>query len=50
MITDACRATGTDSVYIHRKSMKGPEEHRIAEIARSLGFETVKSKDFEPLQ
>lgn len=50
MITDACRATGTDSVYIHRKSMKGPEEHRIAEIARSLGFETVKLKDFEPLQ
>lgn len=50
MIGDACRATGTDSVYIHRKSMKGPEEHRIADIARSSGFETVRSKDFEPLQ
>lgn len=50
MIRDACRATGTDSVYIHRKSMKGPEEHRIADIARSSGFETVRSKDFELLQ
>lgn len=50
MIRGACAATGTDSVYIHRKSMKGPEEHRIADIAVSEGFETVKSKDFEPLR
>lgn len=50
MIRDACVATGTDSVYIHRKSMKGPEEHRIAAIAESEGFECVKSKDFEPLR
>lgn len=50
MVRDACTATGTDSVYIHRKSMKGPEEHRIADIAVSLGYEYVKSKDFEPLR
>ena len=50
MIRDACEATATDSVYIHRKSMKGPEEHRIADIAASLGYECVKSKDFEPLR
>lgn len=49
MVRDACRATGTDSVYIHRKSMKGAEEHRIADIVRSEGFDTVSSKDFEPL-
>lgn len=50
MVTDACRATGTDSVYVHRKSMKGPEEHRISAIVRSAGFDTVSSKDFEPIQ
>ena len=50
MVKDACQATGTDGVYIHRKSMKGPEEHRIADIVRSCGYETVSSKDFEPLQ
>ncbi len=49
MIKDACEATGTDSVYVHRKSMKGPEERRIVAIATSLGYENVKSKDFEPL-
>ncbi len=49
MVRDACAATGTDSVYVHRKSMKGPEERRISEIVRSEGFETVKSKEFEPL-
>lgn len=49
MIRDACRATGTDSVYIHRKSMKGPEAHRIADLVASAGFETVKSDAFEPL-
>lgn len=49
MVRDACVATGTDSVYIHRKSMRGPEEHRIADIVRSEGFETVSSKQFEPI-
>ncbi len=49
MVTDACSATGTDSVYIHRKSMKGPQYHRVADIVRSAGFETVDSKDLEPL-
>lgn len=50
MVRDACSATATDSVYIHRKSMKGPEERRIADIVRSCGYETVQSKDFESLQ
>ncbi len=50
MVHEACKKTGTDSVYIHRKSMKGPEERRIADIVRSSGYEAVSSKDFEPLR
>lgn len=49
MIRDACRATDTDSVYIHRKSMKGPQAHRIADIASSAGFDVARSDSFEPL-
>lgn len=49
MVRDACEASGTDSVYVHRKSMKGPEAHRISDIVRSAGFDTVASKDFEPI-
>ncbi len=50
MIKDACAATGTDQVYIHRKSMKGAEERRIKEIALSLGTDVTASKDFEKLE
>lgn len=49
MIESACSATGADSVYIHRKSMKGPEEHRVKDIVISSGFQSVSSKDFEPI-
>lgn len=49
MVRDACEMTGTDQVYIHRKSMKKPEERRMEEIIRSAGFDTPKSADFEPL-
>ena len=49
MLDDACRATGTDQVYIHRKSMKGPEEHRVKGLVQSAGYDTPKSADFEPL-
>lgn len=49
MVRDACEASGTDSVYVHRKSMKGSEAHMISDIVRSAGFDTVASKDFEPI-
>ena len=49
MLNDACKATGTDTVYIHRKSMKGPEEHRVRDLIQSAGYDTPKSADFEPL-
>ena len=49
MLNDACKATGTDMVYIHRKSMKGPEEHRVRDLIQSAGYDTPKSADFEPL-
>lgn len=49
MISAAMAATGTDSGYIHRKSMSGPEYHRIAEIGRSVGIEWVQSGDLEDL-
>lgn len=49
MICDACRATDTKLVYVHRNSMKGSEERRINAIIDSLGFERVVSKDFESM-
>ncbi len=50
MIGDACVASGTDQVYIHRKSMKGAEERRIREIVLSAGCDAPQSKDFEEFQ
>lgn len=50
MLGDACAVTGTDQVYIHRKSMKRPEEHRIEDLIRSAGYDTPKSAQFDPLR
>ena len=50
MVRDACEATGTKTVYIHRKSMKKPVERHITELIESAGFEHVVSADLEPLQ
>lgn len=50
MVSDACRSTGTGLVYMHRKSMKRPEERRISDLIASAGFETVRSEDLEPFQ
>jgi D-aminoacyl-tRNA deacylase len=49
MIKDAASVTGTKLVYIHRKSMKGPEERRVSSIIDSLGLERISSKDLDPL-
>ncbi len=50
MVRMACDATGTDVVYIHRKSMKGAEERRIRALVESAGYETPASSDFDPIQ
>jgi D-aminoacyl-tRNA deacylase len=47
MVKDACSASDTNVVYIHRKSMKGPEERRISELITSAGFELITSADLE---
>lgn len=49
MVRDACAASGTDYVYIHRKSMKGSEERRIKEIVQSEGLSVSGSKDFDKI-
>lgn len=49
MLRLACEATCTKTVYLHRKSMKKPEEKRIAELISSSGYEQVTSSDLEPL-
>lgn len=49
MVCDACAATDTNMVYIHRKSMKGPVARRLAELISSAGYEIVDSKDLEPI-
>lgn len=50
MVRDACEATGTDQVYIHRKSMKGAEERRVRELIVSAGYDTPVSADFDKVQ
>ncbi len=49
MIKMACEASDTKAVYLHRKSMKKPEERHIASLIESCGFEIVSSKDLEPI-
>lgn len=49
MMRAACEATGTKTVYLHRKSMKKPEERRISGLISSAGLEQVQSADLEPL-
>lgn len=49
MIRDACEATETEMIYIHRKSMKGSMVSRIIEISESEGFEIVRTSDFDPI-
>ena len=49
MISNAAHATGTDMVYVHRKSMKAAEERRINSIIETLGLERVGSEGFDPL-
>ena len=48
-ISAAAEMTDAEAVYVHRKSMKKPEERRIMGIIESLGLDTVSSKDLEPL-
>lgn len=47
MLRDACEATDTKLVFLHRKSMKGPQASRIKDAAESEGLEVVQSSDFE---
>ena len=49
MISTAAEVTDTDLVYVHRNSMKGPEERRVNGIIDSLGLERVSSKDFDSM-
>ena len=49
MISSAAEVTDTDLVYVHRNSMKGPEERRVDGIIDSLGLERVSSKDFDSM-
>ena len=47
MLKDACDASGTKLVYVHRKSLKGAEEKRISELIISAGYEQITSSDLE---
>lgn len=49
MLRDSCESSGTKMIYLHRKSMKGPQASRIRNMADSEGLEMIKSSDFEPL-
>ncbi|MDR1690265.1 MAG: D-aminoacyl-tRNA deacylase [Candidatus Methanoplasma sp.] len=49
MVSDACEASGTKLVYLHRKSLSKPREREVSEIIGSAGFELISSSDLEPL-
>jgi Uncharacterized protein conserved in archaea len=49
MVTDACEATDTKVIYLHRKSLKKPEERRMSELISSSGFEIVSSSDLNTI-
>ena len=49
MMREACSLSGTKTILLHRKSMKGVRAAEIKEIAESNGFEVVSSSDFEEL-
>ena len=49
MVADACEASSTNSVYIHRNALKKAEERRIRGLLDSPGYDVVTSADFEPL-
>ena len=49
MLKCACEATDTKMVYLHRKSMKKPEERRMSALIESAGFEQISSSDLEPI-
>ncbi len=49
MLKDACEATETKLVYLHRKSMKKPEERRMSALIASAGFEQISSADLDPI-
>lgn len=49
MVKDACEASDTKMIYLHRKSLKKPEERRISEMIGSAGFEIISSSDLDPI-
>jgi len=49
MLREACLATCTKLIFIHKKSMKGSRAARIKDLAASEGLEAVGSSDFETL-
>jgi D-aminoacyl-tRNA deacylase len=50
MVRMAAESTDTRLIYIHRKSMKRSEESRLSDMISSYGYETVSSKDLEPVR
>ncbi|MFA5312510.1 MAG: D-aminoacyl-tRNA deacylase [Methanomassiliicoccales archaeon] len=49
MMLKATKASGTDIVYVHRKSMSGAKAKLLKELAASADLRTVDSADLEPL-
>lgn len=49
MLRDASEATDTKLVFLHRKSMKGPQASKIKDAVASEGLEIVQSSDFETI-
>ncbi|MCL2317607.1 MAG: D-aminoacyl-tRNA deacylase [Methanomassiliicoccaceae archaeon] len=47
MVKDASLMSDTKLVYIHRNSMKGPEEKKVSDLIASAGFELITSSDLE---
>lgn len=49
MLDLACGQSGTRMVYLHRKSMKGPEARRMSGLIASAGYEQIDSSCLNPI-
>lgn len=49
MMKDACVASDTNIVYVHRKSLKKSEERRIFELISSSGMEAISSLNLDKI-
>jgi D-aminoacyl-tRNA deacylase len=49
MVENAVEASGSDMVYVHKKSMKRSEATSLKKMLTGMGLKVIESKDLDPL-